>query len=135
MNLILWILQVLLALYFLLTGVIHFLLPPGLPAAMSWMYDLPPALHYFSGTAEILGGLGLILPSALRIMPKLTPLAAAGLALIMVGAAVWHFPRGEMLNIGSNIVLMILAGFVAYGRWRLSPIEPRSGAGGEQRAV
>lgn len=134
-NLFLWILQILLGLFFLLTGVIHFVLPPGLPAAMSWMYDLAPALHYFSGTAEILGGLGLILPSAFRIKPKLTPLAAAGLALVMVGAAVWHFPRGEMLNTGMNVVVIVLTGFVAYGRWRLNPIEARSGAGGDQRAV
>lgn len=130
MNILLWILQILLGLYFLLTGVSHFLLPPGLPPVMSWMHDLSPALHWFSGTAEILGGLGLILPSALRIKPKLTPLAAAGLAVIMIGAAVWHFPRGEMQNIGLNVVLLVLAGFVAYGRWRLSPIEPRSGADG-----
>lgn len=66
MNIVLWVLQVLLGVYFLIVGVIHFIVPPGLPAPMSWMYDLSPGLHWFSGTAEILAGLGLILPGLFR---------------------------------------------------------------------
>ncbi|MCS7287432.1 MAG: DoxX family protein, partial [Anaerolineae bacterium] len=62
MNILLWVLQILLGLYFFFTGLVHFIVPPGLPAPMAWMYELPPALHYLSGTAEILAGLGLILP-------------------------------------------------------------------------
>ena len=57
---------------------------------MAWMYDLPPGLRYFSGTAEVLAGLGLILPGLTRIQTRLTPLAAVGLVLVMMGAAVWH---------------------------------------------
>ncbi len=64
MNILLWILQIILGIYFTLIGVMHFIVPDGLPAPMAWMYDLSPTLHYISGTAEILGGLGLILPSA-----------------------------------------------------------------------
>ena len=81
MNIVLWILQVLFGLYFLAVGVMHFIIPPGLPAQMNWMYDLPAWLHWVSGIAEILGGLGLILPGLFRIQTRLVPLAAIGLAL------------------------------------------------------
>ncbi|WP_376790473.1 DoxX family protein [Thermoflexus sp.] len=125
MNGLLWALQVLLGLYFLFTGVIHFVVPPGLPAPMAWMYELPTGLHYFSGTAEILAGLGLILPGLTRIQTRLTPLAALGLVLIMAGAAVWHLTRNEFENIFMNAILAGLAGFVAYGRWKLSPLKDK----------
>lgn len=122
MNIILWILQVLLGLYFMGVGVMHFIIPPDLPATLAWMYELSPGLHYFSGTAEILGGLGLILPSVTKIKPKLTPLAGAGLVVVMLGAAVWHLTRGEATNIVLNLVNAAVLAFVAYGRWRLHPI-------------
>ena len=126
MNIVLWILQVLLGVYFIFVGVNHFIVPPGLPEAMSWMYELSPGLHYFSGAVEILGGLGLILPGIFKIQTRLTPLAAAGLVLVMIGAMVWHIQRGEVTNIFANLVLAVLAGFVAYGRWRLRPLQDRS---------
>lgn len=122
MNIALWGLQLLLGLYFFVTGIVHFIVPPGLPAPMAWMYELPPALHYFSGAAEILGGLGLILPGLTRLQTRLTPLAALGLVLVMIGAAVWHIPRGEFQNIIMNLILAGLMGFVAFGRWRLRPL-------------
>lgn len=125
MNIVLWILQVLLGAYFIFVGVSHFNVRPGLPEAMSWMYELSPALHYFSGTAEILGGLGLILPGLFKIQTRLVPLAGAGLALVMIGAIVWHLQRGEVSNIFINLILAGLCGFVAYGRWRLSPLQDR----------
>lgn len=128
MNAFLWVLQILLGVYFLVTGVNHFLLPPGLPAPMAWMYDLPFGLHLFSGTAEILAGLGLILPGLTRIQPRLTALAALGLVLVMAGAAVWHLTRGELPNIFMNLILAGLAGFVAYGRWKLKPLKDRAAA-------
>ena len=124
MNIVLWILQVLLGIYFLFVGVNHFIIPPGLP--MSWMYELPTGLHYVSGTAETLAGLGLILPGLTQIQTRLTPLAGIGLVLVMVGAMVWHAQRGEVVNIFQNLILAVLAGFVAYGRWRLSPLPDRS---------
>jgi uncharacterized membrane protein YphA (DoxX/SURF4 family) len=125
MNTLLWVLQFFLGIYFLLIGALHFILPPGLPAMMSWMYELSPTLHTVSGIAEILGGLGLILPSVTRIQPRLTPLAGAGLVLTMLGALTWHLQRGEPQNMGFNIFLAILVGFVAYGRWKLAPIAER----------
>jgi uncharacterized membrane protein len=126
MNIVLWVLQVLLGIYFLFVGVNHFIIPPGLPAAMSWMYELSPALHWISGIAEILGGLGLILPGLVRRYTFLTPLAALGLVLVMIGAAIFHITRGEVQNIGMNVVLALLMAFVAYGRWKLRPLQDRS---------
>jgi hypothetical protein len=70
----------------------------------------------------MLGAAGLILPAATGIAPWLTPLAGLGLVLTMVGAALTHARRGEYSNIGTNIVLLVLAAFVAYGRWMLAPI-------------
>ena len=126
MNLVLWILQVLLGVYFTLVGIMHFIVPPGLPAQMAWMYDLSPTLHYISGAAEILGGLGLILPGVTRIKTWLTPLAALGLTLVMILAVIYHLQRGEMTNITFNIVLAALSAFIAYGRWKLAPLPDRS---------
>jgi hypothetical protein len=126
MTIVLWILQVLLSIFFLLVGVTHFIVPPGLPGPLSWMYELPAGLHYFSGTAEMLAALGLILPGLTKIQTRLTPLAGAGLVLVMVGGIVWHVQRGEGVNIFVNLILAVLAGFVAYGRWRLNPLPDRS---------
>lgn len=126
MNILLWVLQILMGVYFFAIGVIHFVIPPGLPDAMAWMYDLSPVLHYFSGTAEILGGLGLILPSVTKIKPKLTPLAGAGLVIVMIGAAFWHLNRGEAMNITLNVVNALVLAFIAYGRWKLKPIEEKA---------
>lgn len=126
MNVVLWVLQIILGLYFISIGVIHFIVPPGLPAPMQWMYDLPPILHYLSGTAEILGGLGLILPGVTRIQPRLVPIAALGLILVMLGAAIFHITRGEFGNIVQNIFLAALLAIVAYGRWRWQPIPERA---------
>jgi uncharacterized membrane protein YphA (DoxX/SURF4 family) len=125
MNIFLWILQAVLGLYFVMVGVSHFIVPPGLPDLMSWMYELTPALHTISGLAEILGGLGLILPGVTKIQTRLTPLAGVGLVLVMVGAMVWHIQRGEMSNIVMNVILAAIAGFIAYGRWKLSPLADR----------
>lgn len=122
MNVLLWFLQILLAVYFGFTGVMHFIVPPGLPGPMAWMYALSPWLNVLSGTAEILAAFGLILPGLTRIQPRLAPLAGLGLVLVMAGAVVFHLGRGEMASIVMNVVLALLAGFVAYGRWRLRPI-------------
>lgn len=125
MHRLLWVLQVVLGLFFLFIGIQHFVVPGGLPEQLSWMYDLSDTVHYLIGTAEILGGLGLILPSLTRIAPWLTPLAAAGLVVVMLGAVVWHVGREEYINIVSNLVMVLILAFVAFGRWRLRPIPPR----------
>lgn len=129
MNALLWALQTLLGVYFIATGVMHFFVPEGLPQLMAWMYDLPATVHQVAGAAEILGGLGLILPSVTRILPLLTPLAAAGLTLVMVLAAVWHAGRGEMVNIAMNVVLGALLVFVAWRRASANRISSRGTAG------
>jgi hypothetical protein len=86
---------------------------------------LPGAFLRFIGVAEILGAIGLILPGLLRIKPWLTPLAAAGLAVIMVGATVLTLMTGAVAMVPMPLVVGILAVFVAYGRWRLAPQEAR----------
>lgn len=123
MNRFFWILQFVMGIYFISVGVMHFIVPPGLPAVMSWMYDLSTGLHWFTGTAEILGGFGLILPGLVGIRPKLTPLAASGLTLVMIGATVYHLQRGEVTNIFMTLILAALLATIAYGRWRLRPLE------------
>ena len=128
MNNLLWILQILLGIYFFVTGIVHFILPPNLPDVMAWMYDLPGWLHYLSGAAEILGGLGLILPGLTRIQTRLTPLAAAGLVVVMIGAMAYHINRGEIQNLFMNLVLALLLAIVAYGRWRSHPLPERDEA-------
>ena len=125
MNRTAWILQILLAIYFLATGVIHLVVPDGLPEAMTWMYDLSTPLHWVAGLAEIAGGLGLVLPAATRIAPRLTPLAASGLVVVMLSAAVWHATRGEVQSIVGNIVVSALLILIAYVRTRTHPIEAR----------
>ena len=128
MNIVLWVLQILLGIFFIFNGVQHFIVPPGLPAQFQWMYDLSTGLHIFSGTAELLGGLGLILPGLTKIQTRLTPLAAAGLVVVMLGAAVFHIPRGEIPNMVQNLILAGFAAFVAYGRWRIRPLKDRGAA-------
>ncbi len=125
MNRALWVVQILLGGYFVAIGVMHFVIPDGLPDQMAWMYDLSTGLHVVSGIAEILGGLGLILPAVTGIRTELVPLAATGLALVMVGAIVYHIGRSETQNIFFNVVLILVLGFVAYGRSVLHPHTPR----------
>ena len=88
---------------------------------MAWMYELSTGLHYFTGTAEIVAGVGLILPGLTRRWGMLAPGAGVGIVLLMAGAVVWHAQRGEIMNIMQNLVLGGCAGFIAYGRWCLYP--------------
>jgi uncharacterized membrane protein YphA (DoxX/SURF4 family) len=122
LNYVLWTLQVLLALLFLFAGVMKFVMPI---AEMTKQMPLPAWFLYFIGVAEILGGLGLILPSLLRIKPGLTPLAAAGLVIIMIGATVISAQMGGIKGALVPFVTGLLLAFVAYGRWRLWPISPK----------
>jgi uncharacterized membrane protein len=126
MNALLWVLQILFGLYFLAVGVLHFILPEGLPELMGWMYELPETLHVIVGIAEIAGGIGLILPAVTGVLPGLVSWAALGLAVVMVGAAIWHAGRGETAQIGLNVVNAVILLFIAYGRSRLRPLQPRA---------
>lgn len=105
--------------YFVAVGVLHFVVPEGLPPFMEWMYELSDSVHVIAGTAEILGGLGLVLPHQLGIAPRLTSVAAAGLTLTMIGAAAWHFGRGEWLQILGNLVVAGVMAYVANDEWRI----------------
>jgi uncharacterized membrane protein YphA (DoxX/SURF4 family) len=124
-NTLLWVLQWMFGVYFIAVGILHFIVPDGLPALMEWMYELNDTLHIVVGVAEILGGLGLILPSLTRIRPELTVYAAAGLVLVMIGGVVFHATRSEGVSIANNLFLAALVAFIGYGRWKLHPIEPR----------
>lgn len=124
MNVALWIVQILMAALFLFAGVMKFIMPmeemqKQMPVALS------AAFIYFIGVAEAAGGLGLILPSALRVRPGLTPLAACGLVIIMAGA-VWLgliSPDPKSAIIPAIVGLLLV--FVAYGRSRLAPLRPK----------
>ncbi len=126
MNKVLWALQIVVGLFFIYMGIMHFVVPEGLPDPFSWMYDLSTPLHVISGTAELLGGIGLIVPAVTRIQPQLVPLAAVGLALVMAGAVVFHATRGEYQSIGSNVLWIVLSLVIAWGRTKKHPIEPKS---------
>lgn len=109
-------------LYFIAFGVLHFTLPDGLPTLMDWMYELDQGRHTAAGTAEILGGLGLILPGLTGIRPKLSVWAAVGLIAVMVGAIIWHLGREEWLSIGTNVFNIVVLSYIAYGRSKLAPM-------------
>ena len=127
MNIVLWILQILLALAFLGAGGMKVMQPiEALAPQMPWVLEVSPLLMVrLPGIAEVLGALGLILPAVTRIQPKLVSLAAAGLALVMLLALIFHLTRGEFGGAVPPLVLGLLSAFVAYGRAKLAPIAPR----------
>ena len=130
MTYVLWIIQVLLALLFLFSGGTKLVLPietlmsMGSPNAIA----LPGLFVRFIGICEVLGALGLILPGLMRIRPGLTPLAASGLVIIMIGATVLTFAADGIAMALPPLVVGLLSAFVAYGRWRLAPHRDRLGA-------
>jgi len=120
MNRTLWIVQIILAALFLFAGGAKFIVPAdqmtqGMPAWISI-----PFLH-FIGVCEVLGGIGLILPGLLHIKPGLTPLAAACLTIIVIGATVVTVMGGMIATAALPLAATLLSAFVAYGRWRLVP--------------
>jgi uncharacterized membrane protein YphA (DoxX/SURF4 family) len=119
----LWLVQVLLALLFLFAGGTKLVIPPDVLASMGSpnQIQLPNLFVRFIGVVEVLGALGLILPGLLRIKPGLTPLAAAGLMIIMAGATALTLASGEVSTALVPLATGLLAAFVAYGRWRLVP--------------
>jgi len=115
----LWIVQALLALVFLFAGGMKLVLPLE---KMAGPIELPGWFLRFIGVCEVLGALGLILPSVLRIRPGLTPLAACGLVIIMIGAVALTLSAGVVGAAVISLIVGVLAVFVAYGRWRLVPL-------------
>ena len=120
----LWILQILLGLLFLFSGSMKFVM--SVAEMTKDMPSMPGWFLHFIGVMEILGGFGLILPSLLRIRPGLTPLAAACLVIIMSGATAITLGTMGIGRAMLPLIVGILCVFVAYGRWRLAPLSPRS---------
>jgi uncharacterized membrane protein YphA (DoxX/SURF4 family) len=123
-HIVLWILQALLGAMFLMVGIAKATQPRAKlleMERMKWVEDISPSNLKGIGVLEILAGIGLIVPPLMGILPWLAPLAAVGLALTMIGAAILHVRRGETSLVASNLVLLAIAAFVAYGRFVLVP--------------
>ena len=122
-NISLWIAQGLLAAMFIMAGAMKATQPlEALAESLPWVTTTQLALVRFIGISELLGGIGLLLPSILRIKPSLTVWAAVGLAVVMVLAAGFHASRGEFSAIGANAMFMAIAVFIAWGRSKKAPI-------------
>jgi hypothetical protein len=116
----LWAVAGLLTVTFLGAGLLKLTQPKDKLAAsgQGWVEDFSAGQVRLIGTAEVLGALGLVLPPLVDVAPILAPIAALGLALLMAGAAVTHARRRELLpNVAVNLVLLLLAAFVAWGRF------------------
>ncbi|MFI6393341.1 DoxX family protein [Nonomuraea sp. NPDC050547] len=123
MNVFLWVLQAVLAAVFGLAGIMHATQPKEKLRPMApWVDDFPLLRIRLIGAAELLGALGLILPSVTGVVPILTPAAAVGLALTMLGAAATHTRRKEPAALAVNLVLLAMAAFVAWGRFGPYPL-------------
>ena len=123
MSIVLWILQILLAVVFLLAGAVKaFQSYDTLASRMPWVEDYSPNMVRIIGGLEILGALGLLLPGLLGFLPILTPLAAVGLAVIMVLAFLRHMARGENGQMGFTAVLFALLLLLAVGRFLIAPL-------------
>lgn len=122
MNLVLWILQFVLGAMFIMAGATKAFAYDKALASLPWVKDVSHSLVSFIGISEFLGGIGLILPAATKILPVLTPVAAMGLALVMLLATAFHLSRGEYAAVGFTLALGLAAAFVAYGRIKLRKI-------------
>ncbi len=119
MNITLWVIQGLLAAMFIMAGMMKAFQYEKAKEKLPWVKDVSKGLVTFIGISELLGGIGLIAPQATGILPILTPVAAIGLSVIMLLAARFHLSRKEMPGVITNLVILVLAAFVAYGRLSL----------------
>lgn len=124
MNVVLWILQVLLALAFAAHGWLFLAPPPEIKVQMD--ANLPQWFQLFMGVAEVSAAIGLILPGLTRVMPFLVTWAAVGIMIIMVSATGFHAVRGEYSSAVTTFILLLMATFLVYGRQRLRPIAARA---------
>jgi putative oxidoreductase len=124
MNLILWVLQALLAMAFLAHGWLLLFPPASMVAQMN--AAIPRGLQLFIGVAEVLAAVGLTLPGITRIQPWLVSAAAAGLMIVMISATVFHVVRGEWSSAITTAMLLMVVTFVAYMRWSVVPIRART---------
>jgi len=122
MSIALWVVQVLLAAAFVVSGATKLWQPKEkLVKNMAWVEDFSQGSVRIIGAVEVLGAIGIVLPALTGIVPSLTPLAALGLVLTMIGAALTHLRRAEYGPIAVSAVVLILAAFVAYGRFFVVP--------------
>ena len=126
MNIVLWILQVLLAVAFLAHGWLLLAPPPEVVEQMN--ASMPRWFQLFLGVAEVLAAVGLTLPGLTRILPWLVTWAAGGIMIVMVSATVFHVARNEISSAAITLGLLLMATFVAYMRYRVVPIRPRQAA-------
>jgi uncharacterized membrane protein YphA (DoxX/SURF4 family) len=125
-NVTLWVLQSLLALVFLAHG--WLLLSPPANMVEQMNASIAPALRIFIGVAEVMAAVGLTVPGITRRLPWLVSAAAAGLAVVMISATIFHIMRDEVSSAAVTTVLLALVSFVAYMRWRVVPFLPRTAA-------
>ena len=125
LNVLLWISQGLIALTLIWAAYAKLLQPIEETAKMlPWALDNPKLLT-FTGIIDLLGGIGIIVPAALKIQPKLSVYAAYGTIALMIAASIFHVSRGESSLIGMNIFFLMLAVFVVWGRTKKVPILPK----------
>jgi uncharacterized membrane protein YphA (DoxX/SURF4 family) len=123
MNIMLWVLQVLLAVAFLAHGWLFLSPPPEIAVQMN--ASLPRWFQLFLGVAEVLAAVGLTLPGLTRIMPGLVTWAAVGIMIVTVSATAYHLMRGEISSAAITLLLFAMATFLAYMRHRVLPIAAR----------
>ncbi|HXD91934.1 MAG TPA: DoxX family protein [Bacteroidia bacterium] len=122
----LWVAQAVLASSLIWASMMKLFQPiEKLSAMWPWTGQVPMIVVKFTGIVDLLGALGLILPSLIRFKPKLTPIAAIGIIVLMICASIFHIVRGEASVIGVNIIFAIIAAFIAWGRFKKSPIESK----------
>ena len=126
MNILLWVLQALLAAAFFAHGWLVLAPPPEIEVQM--LAALPRWFWQFLGVAEIAAAVGLTLPGATRILPGLVTWASAGVMFVMISATIYHIARSEISSAMITFVLLSMATFVAYMRWKVLPIRARQTA-------
>jgi len=124
MRILLWVLQVLLALAFFAHGVMFLFPPASVVEQMNAALSRGPQV--FIGVAEVLAAVGLTLPGITHIQPWLVPAAAAGLMIVTFSATIFHVARTEMSSAITTAALCVLCAFVAYMRWKVLPIARRT---------
>jgi uncharacterized membrane protein YphA (DoxX/SURF4 family) len=124
MKIALWVVQVLLAVAFLAHGVMMLFPPASVAVQMNAM--LPRWFQVFLGVAEVAAAIGLTVPAFTRIQPRLVPMSAFGIVIVMICATALHASRGEMSAAGTTFVLLLLAALVAWQRWKVHPIPVRT---------
>jgi uncharacterized membrane protein YphA (DoxX/SURF4 family) len=126
MNVVLWVLQVLLAAAFFAHGLLFLMPPAELVEQMN--ASMPRWFQLFLGVAEVLAAVGLVLPGLTRMQPWLVTWAAGGIMIVMISATIFHLARAEWSSAVITLVLLLMATYVAYMRHRVMPIQARRAA-------